>query len=357
MNFRQSLAHIHLLIQDIGTRIRVDTARLWCMGFSGGARVALNVGALNFGIDAVVLCGAGMPAEDTEEISRLHFIGLAGDADMNYPELYRLNKALNKQGGGNTLITFDGKHEWPPVEEMHSAFIWLQMDYYRRTGLNPPHTVLSKWIARDLSACDSIDNPANRALRYERMIACYSGFTDVFGWKTKKQQIERDPVTIAQRKRMAEIMLAEERAEKNFSEAFIRADLNWWQKQIARLRKTSGGTDVLAGKSAERQMAYIGLAAYSYTNRALSAGRLQDVDKFIRIYRLAEPGNPEHEYLSAVLRARQNRLPEALEFLQEAARLGFSDVQRLVGERDLAPLQTMEGFDGLISSMETNRSQ
>ncbi|MFQ5335297.1 MAG: hypothetical protein ACE5DN_04420, partial [Flavobacteriales bacterium] len=239
MNFKQSLAHIHLLIQDIGTRIRVDTARLWCMGFSGGARVALNVGALNFGIDAVVLCGAGMPAEDTEEISRLHFIGLAGDADMNYPELYRLNKALNKQGGGNTLITFDGKHEWPPVEEMHSAFIWLQMDYYRRTGLNPPHTVLSKWIARDLSACDSIDNPANRALRYERMIACYSGFTDVFGWKTKKQQIERDPVTIAQRKRMAEIMLAEERAEKNFSEAFIRADLNWWQKQIARLRKTS----------------------------------------------------------------------------------------------------------------------
>jgi len=353
--FKNILSHIQFLMQDIIGRFAIDSSKIWCLGFSGGARIALSIGVLNYGLDAVIACGAGVPVQDTAEIHDLSFIGLVGDADMNYPELFNLNRALRSQHVDNTLLVFNGIHEWPPDSIMYDAFVWLQLNYYNHHGLKPSDSFLKNKINRDVARCNRLENPYVKSRFYEKMISFYSDFTNTSEWTKELKRLNHNPKTIQTRDEIINILQTELMNEQKMSEAFVNADLKWWQKEINRIRDQSkSNPDEQQSKSAQRMLAYIGLAAYSYSNRAINSGPIQTALKYINIYKYIEPDNPEHAYLMAILLVKEGKMAEAIVSLQNAAQLGFSDSQRLLNDPALSPLQQNPGFNDLIIQIEAN---
>jgi poly(3-hydroxybutyrate) depolymerase len=119
----QKIANV--FFNDVRTRYAVNTQRIYCLGFSGGARIA-NALTMNDGsITGVICAGAAAPAAQTNGgRENYYFIAIAGNADFNYVEMKKYDMVdLAGHNVKHRLIEFDGKHEWPPVETMDEAFL------------------------------------------------------------------------------------------------------------------------------------------------------------------------------------------------------------------------------------------
>ncbi|MFN8276604.1 MAG: hypothetical protein U0T84_03905 [Chitinophagales bacterium] len=111
-----NLRHASALIQAVKARFHPSLIQL--AGFSGGAKVALMAAATDPKVSAVVYAGAAEPIQPTHP---LQLLGIAGQRDMNYPEvvLYHYSLPASFQ---HQLLVWGGKHEWPAPEVMVNAF-------------------------------------------------------------------------------------------------------------------------------------------------------------------------------------------------------------------------------------------
>ncbi|MFP4470382.1 MAG: TPR end-of-group domain-containing protein [Bacteroidales bacterium] len=98
----------------------------------------------------------------------------------------------------------------------------------------------------------------------------------------------------------------------------------------------------------KRLISYLGLLAYMMTNRAVQENNLEAAEKGAAIYRLVEPLNPEHAYLSAMIKMKRDDPEGALKFLEQAVMLGFTDRERIFNEPAFAPISNREEFINLL---------
>ena len=90
-------------------------------------------------------------------------------------------------------------------------------------------------------------------------------------------------------------LLAENEAKTKFQEEVLTKDLNYWSGKIASLRKDKGSD------SNQRLLGYISLGCYSLSRRSIDGGDQQQAQKFLELYRLADPENSEWAFLWACL--------------------------------------------------------
>jgi dienelactone hydrolase len=113
---------------DTRTRFSIDEHRVYFAGFSGGARVASRIAQQCKCAAGVLLNGAGFgigtpPSRD----SVFSVFAAVGDLDFNYPEVTRLNEALEAAGFPHFLRYFDGPHQWAPANVMDEALAWFRV--------------------------------------------------------------------------------------------------------------------------------------------------------------------------------------------------------------------------------------
>jgi poly(3-hydroxybutyrate) depolymerase len=99
------------LSDDTHTRFSIDDRQVYFTGFSGGARVASRIAQLCKCAAGVFLNGAGFPTDShpTRELTFPVFAAV-GNLDFNYPEVTRLDEALEAAGFQHFLRYFDGPH-------------------------------------------------------------------------------------------------------------------------------------------------------------------------------------------------------------------------------------------------------
>jgi predicted esterase len=139
-----SVHSVTAILNDIVERIKPDETRIWLAGFSGGARMAATYALGSDRISGVVGCGAGFADNDlcTNKIT-IPFAGIIGYRDMNFEELSSIKDLLAERKKENILLLFDGGHQWPPVQQLAIAVMWLN-----RTGNS--QTVTSKDLLSEL---------------------------------------------------------------------------------------------------------------------------------------------------------------------------------------------------------------
>ncbi len=119
--------------KDAQQRFAIDGQRVYLTGFSGGARVAIQIASLcRDCASGVIACGAGFPVG--LELSRdIHFafFGTTGTDDFNFPEVKGLDEPLAKAGVNHHIEVFDGRHEWPPTPVATAAVEWMQLQAMR----------------------------------------------------------------------------------------------------------------------------------------------------------------------------------------------------------------------------------
>src|SRR2546425_2833349 len=119
-------------------RFSIDDDRVYATGFSGGARMALQIAQLcQDCLAGVIASGAGFPAGLAPSTS-MHFLffGTTGTDDFNFSELRSLDDPLKRAGIIHRIDVFEGRHEWPPRSVATDAVEWMEL-HAMKSGKRP----------------------------------------------------------------------------------------------------------------------------------------------------------------------------------------------------------------------------
>ena len=76
--------------------------------------------------------------------------------------------------------------------------------------------------------------------------------------------------------------------------------------------------------------------------------------KYLDIFKMADPQNPDCCYLTAVFEIKKGDKPKAIAALNQAAALGYSDVIQLTTDPVFGPILLDPGFVKVVNDVRAN---
>ena len=334
------------LIEDTRTRINIDPKRIYTAGFSGGSRVAVTLAIQDSGVVAGVIgCAAGFPKVQFELQHKFDYCGMVGDQDFNLAEMRQWDKTLGEYGFSHQLLTSGDVHGWTSARDFETALLWIQVNAMKKQ-VQPKNDTLIATLKKDY---DQRIESAMRAGEWiksqellQGMISIFDGLSDIsVGKKQLTDLIEGESYkkAVALQKQLQEEEL---KGQQDLVQQFAAQDEKWWSKKISDLNheaKTKEETQMNC-----RLLNYLGLVSYANSSHALEAGDLANASTFIKIFKMADPRNPDCSYLLATYYIKKGDSRQAISSLKEAAALGFSDIGQLLSDPVFNSLQQEAQF-------------
>jgi predicted esterase len=198
-NAQRSFTAWNAMVKDSEVRFHIDEQRAYATGFSGGARIAMYIAAQCKGcLAGLIVSGAGFPAGDTSNPQvQVPTFATAGIEDFNFPEIKRLDQAMNKSGTPHQIAIFSGAHEWPPNEIASEAIEWFELQAMRSGArARNDQQIEALWQTRmtKAAAFEQEKKVAEAYRMYANIVATFTGLHEIATAQTKLAQLrdERD---------------------------------------------------------------------------------------------------------------------------------------------------------------------
>ncbi len=329
----------------IESRIIINPKQIYTLGFSGGARVAVSIAIQESEVNTVIGCGAGFPVLRRMPDPNFYYFGFVGYEDFNMGELINNDRYLTRSGFLNELVIFDGGHEWPTVEIMREAFLAIQINNIREEIIiNNPELInetldyyrkkIKKYAAADRYFDAS--ETAQRARSVLKEVALIKEFAD------KTREYRKNALYANDLSKMVKTLEKEAAIQSSYIDNFNTKDVAWWRSEIIKIKTPVD--DVYEQRLNKRLESYLGLITFMVSNKAIDEDDLVQAQKNIEIYRIIEPANSEHAYLSAVIMMKKNNEHEAINFLNQAIVLGFNNTDRFTNEPLFNSIETRQAM-------------
>jgi predicted esterase len=311
-SWEASEAIANTLFSDSQNRLSINTERITVLGFSGGARIANALAVVNGSISSVICCGAATPAINIKDPRNNYtYLGIAGNTDFNYVEMRKYDMlGLAGRPVKHVFLEFDGKHEWPPVDVMQTAFVWDELNAMRKkTAIKNDSLIISnlQLFANQLKRYQNENKPFEIFNQVRKTINFFDGLTNLDEYYKIYNTVKQDPEIDRALKKEEFLWKQEEQLEGKYLEAFTKESKPWWNNEIASLQKkiktTQDEGEMLVYK---RTLYYLSLAAYMQTNAALNENNLPAAKFFCEIYLLVDPGNPDAHYFMSLIEKGEN---------------------------------------------------
>jgi pimeloyl-ACP methyl ester carboxylesterase len=329
------------LAADTRSRLKIDSRRVYTIGFSGGAKVASYVAIQHPGIAGVIAGGAGLPDGVSAGDLPFSFTAIAGQGDMNLTELVALSDALDKTRTRHRLIFFDGKHEWAPVNTMGLAFAGLQFDAMRAAVIPKDNLAINTYVAgskKRLRAYQLTSQLIKAAQECNLSVSDLDGLSRQVTWfRQQAAALATNPEYLNQRQGQRDLLTTEQNTKAEYMQHFQQGDDAYWTTTIHDLQTKSVGHTALE-QMYQRLLAYLSLAFYSISNQLIAGNDNVQAQRFVELYKLADPTNSEAWYFSAILNAREGKTHEAEADLLKADNCGFRDRSRLLQQSEFQRL-------------------
>jgi len=348
-----------VLMEDARNRINIDPQRIYTAGFSGGARVASTIAILDGGVAGVIGCAAGFPQVEHEFENKFDYFGMVGNYDFNLTEMEKLNDALQQAGFAHQLLTFDGKHDWAPVTDFRTGMLWLQVNGMKKS-LQPKNDSLIMAFKNDYDmriAAAKTDDIITEQQLLDGIVKALEGLSDISSYKKQLADLIADAdfknaVTAQAKSHQMELEQQQELAKQ-----FTEHDEKWWAEKIAVLNKNINNAKTKReSQMYKRLLNFLGLIGYLNSNHALNSGDLTNAPNYLKVFKMADPQNPDCSYLSAVYFMKSGNRKQAIYSLNEAASLGFSDVLQLMTDAAFTDLRDDAGFKDVAAKVRENYS-
>ncbi len=132
-----SLPAILALIDDLATRLPIDTDRIYLVGFSMGGSAAMNAAAAQPGKFAAVVAFSGVPPERARaaKVAPTPVLIVHGDKDRENPYAPDLAwaAALADAGGAVRFVSYRGMAHVVPPDMMHDS-AWREWLFAQKRG-------------------------------------------------------------------------------------------------------------------------------------------------------------------------------------------------------------------------------
>lgn len=345
------LKYYHEMKGGIGSRISIDPDRIYTMGFSGGARVAVSIAIQEKEIQAVIGCGAGFPAIQQMPAPDFYYFGLVGYEDFNMGELINNDRVLSRSGFENELVVFDGGHDWPPEDVMREAFLALEIRHLADAE-KKEKAIVTRAIDYYNNRIDEYvadDRYFDAAETAERAASVLGPIVNTDDFKSQMRSFKKNPNYREDLSAMVKTMERETGLQNNYLAAFENKGPDWWKGEVQKLKTPSD--DVFEERLNRRLEAFLGLMAYMMTNKAISENDFDQAQKSLEVYRMIEPVNPEHAYLGAVVMMELGNEEAAATYLEQALVLGFNNAERLRQEEAFKNFDRRDEFLEMLGGL------
>ena len=312
----QTLAQTELILQalfaDIHNRFPVDTSRLFLTGFSGGSRIASLTAMFYGGVRGVIGCGAGLPV-NRPPLFKFDYFGLVGTSDFNLTEMTKLPVLFDQYHIRHYIGSFSGGHDWPPADCMETAFLWMLLNRLRDSNSPIDDTLVQH-----------LDQKLHSLSEYPTYLQTHP---EILQKEGKEQQI--------------------------LSNAFMGKDITWWEKKINAYQFISTGKPSKDDSLMYlRLLSWIGQTCYSNLLTAMVQDDRTIAARVIPVYELAEPNNPEPNFIASILAVRNNDPDLALKELKIAIKKGFNDRPRVMRQKEYDKMRENLEFFDLVQQMQ-----
>lgn len=185
-----SLAAAQAMTRDVGERLSIDPARFYMTGFSGGARVAMQLALTSGKIAGVIASGAGFPDGQPRREVGFDVAGTAGNEDFNYLELRAIDRELTSP---HRVFTFHGGHRLPTPEAVRGAIEWLELRAMARGSRPKDAALIELWFAARVVQADHASGRHAKAVALADIVEDYRGLRDVSEVDARAQALLAEP--------------------------------------------------------------------------------------------------------------------------------------------------------------------
>lgn len=357
------------MMKDVESRFKVDSARRYTSGFSGGARVAAALAVLYGTFEGVIGCGAGFspnypPHFDLE----FSYIGLIGDRDLNYLEMNSLDDWLGKYRIDHYIYEYPGNHEWPPSEVLTDAVLWLEFKAMKNDliwidyGLREDFYEMNLQTIRELI---SMQNPWEAYRLSGKVISYLAGIRKLEEISELRQELSRSDAVRKESDNLRRVLEEEKQHYRKYQDAFMEyrwnyedgmtaiKSMNWWKEQLNaaqdRIEKGATPADRLMG---HRMVDFIWRSAYMQYENVQGTEYQSLSEYYLGIWALAQPGAISPYYFLSRFYAQQGKSKKALGALQSAVDRGLHDIGLIESDPYLATLTALPEFERIIRRLE-----
>ncbi|MES2275599.1 MAG: hypothetical protein V4592_06230 [Bacteroidota bacterium] len=290
----ESLNAANAMFTDAFKKYSIDDSQIYLGGFSGGARVATTIALQSGGIAGVIACGAGFGEEIPKPKLPFTFAGIAGTRDFNYVELQQVAAVLQAGGTTTNLLLFKGPHAWPPADVFRAALLWSYLQHPK----------------------PGADNAAME----------------------KELHLSSAPYLV---KVPADAIAKESAYQQKIAEAFRFIMVNsaidikskgWWKGELSNLGKRLLKHNPDDSNYVARQKAFISANASESFGNYYSAGRYDTAAELLLVSEIFEPDSPVVFYRHALLSAKEGDEDNALYYLEQAIKHGFTNKTQMRNE-------------------------
>ena len=351
----QKIANV--FFNDVQTHYYVNPQRIYCLGFSGGARIANALARNNGSITGVICAGAAAPAAQTNNPrDNYYFMALVGNADFNYVELKKYD--LVDLAGHNIkhrLEVFDGKHEWPPLAKMDEAFLWMELNQMRKAPKEKNDSLINKALQVATRELQAALNKKEMIQAYEccrKTINFYENLGDLSYFINTYQNLTTNKEIDNALQKEEALWTKEDGLKKKYMDAVQTQDANWWKKDIAAVNakiKSAPKDEALMNK---RVLSFLSLMMYMQATEFLKQRNTAGADYFSKLYLLVDPTNPEAHYIAAELSAIQANQADAIKFLNSAVKNGYTDKSKLENDDAFRNLKASAAFQKVLGEIK-----
>lgn len=342
-------------MRDSYERLSIDNNRIYIFGFSGGGKIASSVAIADGGIAGVVVCGSGFPERHPPMPAPFSCLTIVGNKDFNYVQAEQLDKLLDTTTINHQLISFNGKHQWPPKDIVEQAFQWLSLNAMRAnyTPKNPEIiNAVKQNLEKDIDKSQRMKDKPNEYLAIKKLMNFLRNVTDMGKYATQLQELEGSAPVKQYLKDKQTFEVQELMEQEEFINNLKKRDNEWWENEVSgmkeRIKKDSNSPTSLVE---QRILGLLSLVTYMNASGAFNARQYTMSERFVSLYALVDPQNPEHSYLQACLDMKDNKKENALKNLDEAEKLGFNDLSRLQQDTNFISLHSSPQFKEIVKKI------
>jgi len=365
------------MLDDTHQRFRIDQSRIYTSGFSGGSRAAGATAVLTKGVAGVIGCGAGFPRKASYKPGQNEtflYVGIVGDADMNYMEHKILEDQLTSLGITNRRILFEGRHQWPPPEKIHEAIMWLEFQRLKLFLEKASHAKLRAsfdYFSKVAADWEILGKPDEALRVYQDLLNDFSGILELADLEKKiqilneskevgkilknKKRIEKKEVKLTNQyfEALAELHITQ---LKTGGDSTLK-DLAWWRSEIDFLKRFIQNKDRETSLLGTR---LLNMLSAHFVESSPPYFESKDYEMTIVLAELWDYVNPENPWSQWTL-ARNHALngdkEKALGYLEKAYELGFSRWERVTETPAFDILKGDPRYTALIERLQQKKTE
>jgi hypothetical protein len=362
-----NLAAAKSMFRDVTGKFNIDQRRIYASGFSGGSRFAMSFAMTESRVSGVIGCGAGFPGNNFSlppENSGFLYYGIAGNRDMNYPEMFQLSDFLNSRPGFISYFrTFAGGHQWPPSELITAAVEWVILQEMNTKALPADQSFISviekkteNLISSSMAEGNYID-----AVRYMK-----SAVQDFKGtpFETRMDRLladtEKSPKYSAAVRKWTRTVSNEQETEEKYmnylNEVLISGSIpdsasGWWKRETASLTRLRDKGTPEKSQMASRILNFISIGCSVQGTSLYTSSSFPQAAFLFEICTWSDNENPENYYNLARSFAMAGKTKKSVDVLAAVIDHGFPLRKKVLSDNAFNSIRADDRYKALMNKM------